>query len=79
MTECTCQTVSDDYSDHMHESASQPECPVYTAGKEARMAAMTDEERTLAEVRREIAKMPEDDQIRGDVSLGIPAHKGYVE
>lgn len=38
MSTCTCQTVSDEYSDHRHESGRGPDCPVYTAGKAARIA-----------------------------------------
>lgn len=34
MTDCTCQTVSDEYSDH------RPSCPIYIAGRTARLARM---------------------------------------
>lgn len=33
MNPCTCQTVSNEYSDHRHE------CPIYVAGRSARIAA----------------------------------------
>jgi len=35
---CTCQTVSDNYSDHRHESTRGPDCPIYTIGRAARIA-----------------------------------------
>ena len=46
--QCTCQTVGGDYSDHMHESATQSECPVYTAGKAARAANATLSSKTVS-------------------------------
>lgn len=49
MSACTCQTVSEEYSDHRHQ------CPVYIAGRAARLANASSRLNKLEELAKRIA------------------------